>query len=457
MNVVKFLFGLEGLSVYFVMVMAIIFIAGVMYAVKTIHKFSDEIEDLKKQYTESGNKYATRLTPQEFFALHLDEGHASHLLAAIPGFLVSLGILGTFIGLGIAVGEASGAMGSNLDSVESMTKMQTALNQLLTAISFKFQASAWGILSSLIFSSTVQIWFGARLEDLVETASRDIMGSYQTPAAAIAAELERLESALEKSLSPLGPQLGNVLRNAIQVLEKNISQPMQNMNQEILKLATALTIVSDSAKKMQASAEGLGNMSEKVDESLKNVSQTIGQQLGQANLQTKHSLENMEKSISQSSKKQIETAENQLTAMQNSLQDMKKSIQESSQGQVTAARQMSQDVNATIKHMQTEINRLLEMSNAIQTKSEERMKDIGVAIRSMDGSINKVDITLTESAEVNKNMANVFHEMSGILGGLQFGQISSSSSMMSQKLEDSSALASDMNDWSAPVNIDAEI
>ena len=454
MSVVQFLFGLEGLSIYFVFLMAVIFISGTVYAFLVVKEFTAEISTLKNKYMENGNKYATRLTPQEYFELHLEEGHASHLISSVPGFLVSLGILGTFIGLGIAVGEASGAMNSNLDTVEAMTEMQDALNGLLTAISFKFQASAWGILSSLIFSATIQVWFGVRLENLIESASREVMDFYKTPAAAIAAELEGLESAIERSLSTLGPQLGGVLREAVQILEAKISEPMKEMNVQIVKLGDSLSIVSTSANQMKASAEGLGNMSEKVDESLQNVSRTIGQQLAQANLQTKHSLENMEKSISKSTKKQIETAEKQLLAMQSNLQDMKKSILESSQGQVRAATQMSNDVKETIKHMQSEINRLLKMSNQIQTKSEGRMKDIGQAIQGMNGSIGRVDKTIGESAEVNQKMANVFEEMSGILGGLQLGQLSSAPASKAGVSPINLDTVSEMDDWSANVDPD---
>ena len=88
--------------------------------------------------------------------------------------------------------------------------------------------------------------------------------------------------------------------------------------------------------------------------------------------------------------------------MQGSLTEMKQSIQESSKGQVRAATKMSEDVNATIKHMQSEINRLLEMSNEIQSKSEQRMQQIGLAITNMDGTIVRVNATIGESADVKK-------------------------------------------------------
>ncbi len=261
-----------------------------------------------------------------------------------------------------------------------------------------------------------------------------------------------------QTLSNLGPQLGAVLKDAITVLEANIAQPMKEMSEQIIKLDDSLLIVSTSAKQMKASAEGLGNMSEKVDESLQNVSRTIGQQLEQANLQTKHSLENMEKSLSKATKKQIETADKQLVAMQGSLTEMKQSIQESSKGQVRAATKMSEDVNATIKHMQSEINRLLEMSNEIQSKSEQRMQQIGLAITNMDGTIVRVNATIGESADVNKKMADVFRSMQGILGGMQLNLVTSTPSfdqignMNTASMEAKSEKT--MDDWSAPVDPD---
>jgi chromosome segregation ATPase len=61
---------------------------------------------------------------------------------ALPGLLLVFGLLGTFIGLGLALTEAAGALGPGNDALSSLTPIMDSLGS-------KFKTSTWGILSFL--------------------------------------------------------------------------------------------------------------------------------------------------------------------------------------------------------------------------------------------------------------------------------------------------------------------
>jgi hypothetical protein len=496
-DVFSFLFGLHGLSIFFVLAMAVIFVAGAIYSRIKISEFRGQVHWCQQNY--GGGKYASRMTPQEYLRLHLDEAHASHLLAAIPGFLVSLGILGTFIGLGIAVGEASGAMAGDIETAESMAEMQAALNNLLTAISFKFQASAWGILSSLLFAATVQVRFGSELEVLIEDASRDLIEHYQTPS-----------DAITLSLSGLGSELSVVLQESMQAMESKMTQPIRQLSARVAQLEGSLKVVEVAALKMKASAEDLGKLSGKIDTSLKAISKTIGDRLDQGNQQTRISLQKLEQStaksatqqsaaaekmvkdigsslqtisktigaqlnrgnvqmetalnqletsVSSTSKQQVSVAERQLKAMQGSLAKMQSSVQQSSKQQAAAADKMSGDVKAAIDSMHHEINALMKESNRIQGNAEDQMKRIGRAITTMDGTVKTVNTTIDKAASVNGRMVDVFQEMASVIGRIKLNAMAGNPSRSrapasSREWADQSDLSDVHQDLSAPIDED---
>ena len=66
----------------------------------------------------------------------------------LPGLLLVFGLLGTFIGLGLALVEAAGALAPGQDALNSLTPIMNSLGS-------KFKTSTWGILAFLV----LKVWF----------------------------------------------------------------------------------------------------------------------------------------------------------------------------------------------------------------------------------------------------------------------------------------------------------
>ncbi|NUU02604.1 hypothetical protein [Herbaspirillum robiniae] len=66
---------------------------------------------------------------------------------ALPGLLLVFGLLGTFIGLGIALSDAAGLLNGRAEAVSS-------LNPIMDALGAKFRIASWGIFAFLF----LKIW-----------------------------------------------------------------------------------------------------------------------------------------------------------------------------------------------------------------------------------------------------------------------------------------------------------
>jgi hypothetical protein len=91
----------------------------------------------------------------------------------LPSLLLVFGLLGTFIGLGLALTEAAGALGKDADALANLTPIMNSLGS-------KFKTSTWGILAFLGLKTWFMLrpyderrhaWATARLRDMTARAA----------------------------------------------------------------------------------------------------------------------------------------------------------------------------------------------------------------------------------------------------------------------------------------------
>lgn len=103
----------------------------------------------------------------------------------LPSLLLVFGLLGTFIGLGLALTEAAGALGPGSDALANLTPIMDSLGS-------KFKTSTWGILAFL----GLKVWFTLKPYDERRQAWA---ASKVQSFAARASEQERQQRNLERS------------------------------------------------------------------------------------------------------------------------------------------------------------------------------------------------------------------------------------------------------------------
>jgi len=70
----------------------------------------------------------------------------SRMLAAVPGFLTALGVIGTFVGLQLGLSEL------NIGNGVSVAEMKTGLAMVIAGAKIAFMTSVWGVTLSVLFN-----------------------------------------------------------------------------------------------------------------------------------------------------------------------------------------------------------------------------------------------------------------------------------------------------------------
>lgn len=151
------------LSMVFLVIFAVLFAFGIWLYVKCI----GELKELKANAEALYEPVSNKLSPENFLRSALDKISASEgIMEGIPDAFVSIGILATFIGLGVAIQSAADLLSTDTVEIERLI-------DLLGIIAFKFQTSVWGILFSLIFRRfIVERYFSYRQEIIDEVRER---------------------------------------------------------------------------------------------------------------------------------------------------------------------------------------------------------------------------------------------------------------------------------------------
>lgn len=191
--------------------------------------------------------------------------------AALPGLLVGAGLLFTFLGLAIALGSAGGIVADNV----TQAGRNKALHDLLSAASFKFWTSVFGLLLSIIYALFRKHWL--RKVELALDAFQSALDEripLITPVQLQAETNTRLlsqTSVLEGFSNELAINLAGVFDNAfdkrlgehigpLAIAMQQLSQNLTNRNEDAMQ-----TMLTTFIEKLQG---GTGNQMAVVAEKL---------------------------------------------------------------------------------------------------------------------------------------------------------------------------------------------
>ncbi|MFT3937637.1 anti-phage ZorAB system protein ZorA [Rhodopseudomonas sp.] len=159
------------------------------------------------------------------------------LMGSIPGYFVGVGLLLTFIGLVLALEQASAAVSSN-----DAGGMQVATRQLLQVATFKFMTSIAGLGSSIvlsIFFRLYTVWieaafdrFNHQIEQRVRfVSSQSIAWEMNESLAAQLTELKQINSAefFSRMGEKISPQIQSALSTAMAPVAASIDDAMARL------------------------------------------------------------------------------------------------------------------------------------------------------------------------------------------------------------------------------------
>ena len=184
LKTIEFFFIPEAaLSVIFLIVFIAIFLLGIKWRRYCRSVLSQLKENAVHDYGEIQNKLSPQMFLQTRLAVLTDE---ESRIGELPNVFVSVGILATFLGLGVAIQGAADLL--HEDTVDLMK-----LIDVLGVIAFKFQTSIWGVCFSLIFQRFFVDSYFSQRQDVIDelTAALYAIGGDDTRAL-LAAQNEML-------------------------------------------------------------------------------------------------------------------------------------------------------------------------------------------------------------------------------------------------------------------------
>lgn len=230
LKTVNFLFVPEAaLAVVFLIVFIILCIYGYL-KVKKCKLFITELEqNMEAEFDKCKDKY----NPHTFISgkLAAISGIENEVMQ-IPNIFVSIGILATFLGLGVAIQSAAALLKSN-------TVELAKLNDVLGIIAFKFQTSVWGIMFSLLFQKIIVNTYFEFKENIVSAMHEKL---YEKVKAGIHKTLDEQNGLLEQQIE---------LQKETQQLNQNNMDSLQNLTKEHMDSFAAM---------MQANMTGFANI-----------------------------------------------------------------------------------------------------------------------------------------------------------------------------------------------------
>lgn len=146
----------------------LIFFVGIFtFGIKKQRKCREFLRTFDAEVEENFKAVAAKMTPEMFIKKNLRNLSVEEdTLEELPNVFVSVGIIATFLGLGVAIQGAAELL--QTDKLEL-----SKLTAVLGVIAFKFQTSVWGICFSIVFRNViVERYFEFRRQIVDEITDR---------------------------------------------------------------------------------------------------------------------------------------------------------------------------------------------------------------------------------------------------------------------------------------------
>lgn len=356
---------------------------------------SRDVANLWKAFDESlvsssdSKQLFNTLDAEHFFnASSLAQGiTGSRLLAAVPGFLVAIGVLGTFVGLTV------GLVGLQLDGQADVNQLKAGIHNLIAGAAVAFMTSVWGVLSSLLLNFFEKLFERSALSDI-----REIQEKIDRLCPSIAAEQSLIHIAdysreAKESLQELHERIGDRLQEEV----KGISNGMQTAITDALNNVMGPAIQALVNATSQNSTETLEKLVLNFMEGIGSAGRDQGNlmQLAAANVQT--AVDGMGVRIHELSQVLGDQQTQQVSAAQQQGQQFETQLVRLGESADQRQQQMEQRFNELMEKLSTQLSiqlgsvqerdterqatfeRVLSESNSSQNALLERFSEMGQA------------------------------------------------------------------------------
>ena len=456
---------IESLPIFFFILIGAVFI-GTIIAVK----LNAKIENWKNNWQQDKNLAQLDIEQGSVMELsQLISTKSEKVADVMPGIILIIGLLGTFIGLGLALDKASLILGSA--NAESMDNSMAQLMGMMEGLGTKFKTSTWGLISFLLLKlilgtmgyenqrlkwcseqtnaqliasrdkkQTESEHFQQSLLNSIQTLEKEVVSSQFTHSDSLQNLLSNSHQAEQDLTKQSNTSLLSKLDETFNKAETLRNQHLQSMSdlfiQSIGELKTQLSssifnLKNEVTKEQKTNADlfvksigelktqlssSIFNLKDEVTKEQKTNADLFGQAIEKMNKALQQTLNQQHhENLTQSSEKHqqsIETLEQTITESRLSREAMERFVEgnaKTAQDLQRSAQEMSNassSMGESAGKLQNVIDQLTEDMGQLMGQLK---NDLGGTIENMDHSFSKNMLGMTESlTETIQNMNQSF-------------------------------------------------
>lgn len=284
---------------------------------------------------------------------------ASRLLAATPGFLVAIGVLGTFVGLTIGLAKLQ------IDSHADVEVLRSGIDMLIQGAAVAFMTSVWGVAFSLALNFIEKMFERSALAK-IQALQHQIDFLYPR----ILAEQSLVhiaDSGRESSsaLQELHERIGDRLQESLQGMNEAMQTALTDALNNIMGPAIQTLVNGASQQSTQVLDKLVGNFME----GMTSVGREQGNQMQQAANQVNDAVAGMSSQLNQL----FQTLSEQQSRQQETVQQQSRQFDEQLQRVVNSAEQREQQLEQRFNQLMSGLGGQLDgQLSAAQRRDEER-------------------------------------------------------------------------------------
>lgn len=360
------------------------------------------------------------------------------LASAMPGVLLVIGLLGTFIGLGLALTEASLALTTITDSgapsgANSATEMSTALGNMMKGLGYKFATSTWGIIGYLVLRAIAALHgFEDRRLRFAVTAMKEQLDAArldrQKKAKADQDHFTALITRVLEGVTQTAAWSSRTTKTSSETLDV-LGQFLGGVQKSIEQMGASSKLMALSAERVDKSAGQLGasasalqgtvtNFDAGVREALKDVKGGLSQAIADLSSTTTKSMDRIAsdlKAVTTTLSDTLKSIQGELTA---TLKTIDKRTAESNALIAKSLSGLTDSVNKVLSEVGTAMDKATEVNQASSRNFEAsatRLRELAHTTQEMVKTIQK-DIVgaLASVADGNFETRKLFSRFEGI-------------------------------------------
>ena len=345
----------------------------------------------------------------------------NRLLAAVPSFLTAIGVIGTFAGLQIGLGEIRDAGFGSVDS--GVDEIKAGIGGMIAGAAIAFMTSVWGIGSSVVFNFVEKIlerWIRASISRL----QNQIDSLYQRLTAEKSlAKIERCNRESRKIMQTLAEQIGKRMQEALLESTDTIRKSLVESLEKILGPNIEMLVSNANAGAKKA----LTDLVERFMEGMRHEGQRQGEQMNAAATNVQGALDNMHLGLNDFVRRLDQQMNNIAERNRDIMQGVQKSLTEQTNAQQQQANERDQELRLQIEQLQGSQGNLNQIIKK-QTNQQERILGEILGIvgeaesmanhnRDVGNQLDRTANAFGEQANALRELSQSLHEASTALAG----------------------------------------